>query len=223
MTEVPFMMFGSTGPRPEKTAYWELVNGEPITPRHERPSLIGDKDPPLEESVRLLFEDFADFGDVLNRWFIDNVSRWRVQELPVTELSIGFHDIPSFGRRYEVFSGPIKLGLLEISASYPYDINQKNVCACVELMWARLLRWDVLMDLLGSVAVHINSPNTSSVDRIQSAMIRSLWDSLHIADQDSGLDWGNLAITLQGTAAFYFIRRNREAFPSSYQVGNIEP
>jgi hypothetical protein len=31
-------MFGSRGERPKKKIYWELVHGEPIAPRHQRPT-----------------------------------------------------------------------------------------------------------------------------------------------------------------------------------------
>ena len=144
----------------------------------------------------------------MNHWFADEHtgSRWRIQEQPRTELSIGFREGPAFGRRYEIFCGPIKIGAMEISASYPYTVGNKNIRASIELMWVRLLSWDTLTNFLGAVATHINSAGDSNnAIRIQSAMARSLWDSLKIENQDFGLNWGELEMTLEGRGDFYFL------------------
>ena len=212
-------LFGNRGSRPKKKVYWNLVSGEPISPKHQRPQAIGDAHPTLaNDADRQFFIDFFEFGDVVNCWFADthSGSRWRIQEQPKTELNIGFYDSPAFGRGYEVFCGPIKLGTMEISAAYPYKADARNVRLSMQLMWVRLLSWDALMDLLGSVATHINSPGDhNNVMRIQSAMARSLWDSLRIEDEDLGFNWGDLEITLEGTAAFYFSRKNNKSFQES--------
>ena len=209
-------MFGNRGSRPKKKVYWELVKGGPISPKHQRPQVIGDAHPTLaDDADRQFFNDFVDFGDVMNWWFSDehSGSRWRVQELSTTELNIGFYDSPSFGRTYEVFLGPIKLGRMEISASYPYSHDEKKIRLSIELMWVRLLYWDTLTDFLGSAATHVNSTGDfNNVTRIQSAMTRSLWDSLRIEDEDLGLNWGDLEITLEGSASFYFSRKQSEYF-----------
>lgn len=60
-------MFGNKGSRPKKKVYWDLVSGEPISPKHQRPQVIGDKHPNLaDNSDRQFFVDYSDFGDVLN-------------------------------------------------------------------------------------------------------------------------------------------------------------
>ena len=196
------------------------MRGEPISPKHQRPQAIGDAHPTLAgDDDRQFFIDFFEFGDVINWWFTDDGSRWRIQERSKTELNIGFYDSPTFGRGYEVFCGPIKLGTMEISASYPYTADEKNIRLSIELMWVRLLSWDALMDLLGSVATHINSAGDSSnVMRIQSAIARSLWDSLRIEDEDLGLNWGDLEVTLVSRAEFYFSRKNSKYFRESLRA-----
>lgn len=208
-------MFGSRGSRPKTEFYEALRNGDPITPRHDRPAAIGDSYSSsylVADDDRRFFEEFFDFGDVLNWWFADDYSdsRWRIQELSTTELMLGFHEDPSFGRRYEAFCGPTKLGLIEISGIYT---DEREVLATVELRWIRLLNWDTVVSFLDSLALHIDQRGSSeNKARIQSAMNRSLWDSLMITDGDEGLDWGTLDVTLIGSADFYFARRNSEHF-----------
>jgi hypothetical protein len=218
-------VFGNRGDRPKKKVYRDLVHGEPISPKHQRPQAIGDAYPTLAGDIDRQFF-ISEFGDVMNWWFADEHtrSRWRIQELPKTELSIGFYDSPAFGRRYEIFRGPTKLGAMEISASYPYKVGNKNIQASIELMWVRLLSWDTLTDFLGSVSTHINTAGDSdNFIRIQSAMARSLWDSLRISDQDLGLNWGELEMTLEGSADFYFSRRDSKTFRASPRSASRAP
>ena len=71
-------MFGNRGSRPKKKVYWDLVRGEPISPKHHRPQAIGDGHPNLaDDNDRQFFTDFLEFGDVMNWWF-DNVAEWRL-------------------------------------------------------------------------------------------------------------------------------------------------
>ena len=80
-------MFGNRGSRPKKKVYWDLVmNGEPISPKHQRPKAIGDKlanSHLVSDDDRKFFEDFFEFGDVINLFLADRHvgSRWRIQEL----------------------------------------------------------------------------------------------------------------------------------------------
>lgn len=112
-----------------------------------------------------------------------------MQEQPKTELTIGVYDSPAFGRRYDVFCGPTKLGILEIQASYPYTAEKPNVRASTSLMWVRLLSWDTVMKFLSCIALHIDDVgDLGNSARIQGAMNRSLWNSLIVHDEDLGLD-----------------------------------
>jgi hypothetical protein len=200
--------------RPKKKVYQQLVSGKPISPKHQRPPIIGDEYGLADDADRLFFSDFFEFGDVMNWWLADQHvgSRWRIQELPKTELSIDFRDSPEFGRTYEIFCGPIKLGCMEISASSRYE-RTKKVQASIELEWVRLLSWDNLTSFLSAVATHVNSADDfNNFANIQGSMSRCLWDSLVVRDQDLGLDWGSLEVTLQGMADFYFSRKDSKGF-----------
>jgi hypothetical protein len=215
------VLFRRTNPkrgRPKKKFYWDLVRGPAITPTHSRPEPINELRWGLSEADRQFFDDFYDFGDVVNWWFAEdyNQSRWRLQELKDTELKIGNYDSPSYGRRYEVFCGPTKLGTLEIRAAYKYNVSETNVNASIELQWVRLLGFDTLAEFLGGVATHIDSSEESG-KRIHAEITRSLWNSLDITpdDYDGLLDWGELEITLTGNAQFYFDRKNSKSFQSA--------
>jgi hypothetical protein len=203
-------MFGNRGSRPKKKVYWDLARGEPISPKHQQPQSMGNL---ADDIDRQFFNDFSEYGEVLNWWLSDKHtgSRWRVQEQAQTELTIGAYDSPIFGRRYDVFCGPTKLGILEVAAMYPYTAQKPNIRASINLTWIRLLSWDTVMDFLGSVAAHVDDDVDSHGNslRIQNAMNRCLWDSLVIHYEDFGLDWGDLDVTLQGSARFYFDRRRR--------------
>lgn len=205
-------MFGTRAGRPKQKVYRALVQGDPISPKHQRPKSAGNL---ADRTDQLFFNDFFDFGDVVNWWLSDehSWSRWRIQEIADTELRHGFRDSPSFGRTFEIYCGPTKLGTLEISASYSYDLDKNEIRASIELVWVRLLSWDTVVDFLHAIAIHIDSSNSfDSGLRIQAAMSRCLWDSFIIHDEDLGLEWGELTLTLQGFAKFYFDRKNSEAF-----------
>jgi hypothetical protein len=129
-------------------------------------------------------------------------------------LKIGDYDSPNYGRRYEVFCGPRKLGTLEIKAAYKYE-TEKIVRASIKLIWVRLLSFEILAGFLRAIATHIDSEKNNGEEnrtRIHSAITRSLWNSLNISDDDSDLDWGELEATLEGNADFYFGRRDCEGF-----------
>lgn len=212
------VLFARTNPkrgRPKKKVYWDLVSGAAITPKHSRPEAIKELHFGLDECDRQFFNEFYDFGDVVNWCFEDRYSssRWRLQELKDTALQIGRDDSPSYGRRYEVFCGPTKLGTLEIKPSYDYATTN-NVRASIDLNWVRLLSWDTLVTFLSGVAWHIDSRDTREENwgRIHSAITRSLWNSLNINDDDYDGDWGTLEVSLTGNADFYLGRRDCQAF-----------
>ena len=83
-------------------------------------------------------------------------------------------------------------------------------------MWVRLLSWETVVDILGTIESHIcdRDQNSKEEHRIGAALNRALWNSLTISGYDFGgaVDWGELEVTLQGRAPFYFNRRNSKAF-----------
>jgi hypothetical protein len=196
-------MFFWSGDRPKRKVYRELVSGPIISPNHRAPQSL----PSLAHDFdRQFFSDFRRFGEVLNRWFGDEytASRWRVQERSNAELHIDYFDYPLFGRSYEVFYGATKLGILEVRASQFYQ-KDRVVIASIEIEWVRLLPWATVAEFPHVVAMYVRSPNNDdSTARIQTALNRALWDSLVVHDQDLGLDWGQLELSLEGNAEFYF-------------------
>jgi hypothetical protein len=201
---------------PKKKFYRNLTSGSPITPKHQRPKTI---DSLADEAERQTLIEFRDFGDVVNWWLADEHlgSRWRLQELADTHLQIGFRDSPAFGRRYELYFGPQKLGTLEVTAGY-HPRFARTYNATIELMWVRLLPWEAVTTILRTIADHICDNDKASHDAasiaINGAMTVALWDSLEITGYDFGgaTDWGNLELTLSGPAPFYLDRRNSKAF-----------
>lgn len=92
-----------------------------------------------------------------------------------------------------------------------------RIGSAVRRSGVRLLSWDTLMDFLSAVASHVSSGgDVSNVARIQSAMGRALWDSLIVGHQDLGSDWGELELTLEGRADFYFSGKDSKHFRESH-------
>ena len=74
------------------------------------PNKIGESAPSLVRLQDLLFfDDFRDFGGVVNCWLGDEHvgGPWRRQELPDTDLTLNASDMLDFGRRYDQI--PIEL------------------------------------------------------------------------------------------------------------------
>jgi hypothetical protein len=108
-----------TRPDQKKKFAKQLWHSQPIEPKHHRPKVIGDKYPGLANDWhQRFFPDFAEFAEIVNYDLAAeyNQSRWRLQELPTTELKLNrFSDSgPDFGRRYALFT--IKRG----SGSWKY-------------------------------------------------------------------------------------------------------
>jgi hypothetical protein len=134
-------------------------------------------------------------------------SRWRLQELAKTELvgALALEDMPSYGRRYQIFCGPQRLGVLEIRNSYPYTAEEKKVHASIELEWVRLLPWDTVVQFLHCCADYISDAgDVRNSTSIQAAMNRCLWEGLRISDEDYELNCGTLEVSLFGSAPYYF-------------------
>src|SRR5215510_11942735 len=69
----------------------QLYDTRPITPKHRPPKAIGGQFESLvSKEDRVFFADFADFANVVNWWLAGEYvqSRWRLQELPETELGL---------------------------------------------------------------------------------------------------------------------------------------
>jgi hypothetical protein len=93
-----------------------LIDNKPIVPRHQRPKSVGEGWG-VHDQDRKFFADFEDFADVVNWWFDDthDGGPWRLQELADTELRLGFHDSPTYGRRYDIYHNQVRVGTLELS------------------------------------------------------------------------------------------------------------
>ena len=69
-----------------------------------------------------VFYEFDDFADVMNWYLADDVinSRWRLQDLPDTDVSRAGDDGPTPGRAYAVFHNQLEVGKLEIHGGVFY-------------------------------------------------------------------------------------------------------
>jgi hypothetical protein len=195
-----------------------LLWGGTITPRHERPRVVGDKYPRLANDYdRRFFADFRDFADVVNWWLAgDGASPWRLQELPDTALQLDRHrDGPSFGRRYSLFHNTIRVGTLELSPGLDHIINQQptSVHTHVQLKDVRLLPFRSVMGLLTDLAMHLSSnkpPEALEIrERIHFALTRVLWQAQQIpeVELEGVLDLGEIDLRVNGSANWYFVRR----------------
>jgi hypothetical protein len=196
-----------------------VMSSKPIVPKHQSPKSMGGQ---LENTFlvsredRMFFTDFVDFGVVVNWWLGDEDvgSPWRLQELPNTELSIGFRDTPSFGRRYDIFYNQVRLGTLEIYPGYPYSAEQQTVYTAIELEWVRLLDFDTLRGFLENIASHVCNNDTRSKEYLETrvyidrALSRVLWQNQRITQFDfDGQGYGELELLLEGSPVRYFDRR----------------
>jgi hypothetical protein len=202
-------------PKPKKKFITALLHSEPIAPKHQPPKTIGDQFPSLvTEQDRLFFGDFADFADVVNWWLSDDGGRWRLQELPETELELDFSDTPNFGRRYTIFYNQVRLGILEVSPSFEYSTDKPNVYTNIELDCIRLLSFDTVEGFLTDIALHGCNPDQKTQEhfktrqRIHRALTQVLWQVQQISESGTDSeDWGDLEVRLDGSATWYFTRR----------------
>jgi hypothetical protein len=196
-----------------------LMSSKPIVPKHQSPKSMGGQ---LENTFlvtqedRLFFTDFVDFGAVVNWWLGDEDvgGPWRLQELPNTELSIGFSDTPRFGRRYDIFYNQVRLGTLEIYPGSPYSAEQQIVYSAIELEWVRLLDFDTLHRFLEDIALHVCDNDTRTKEYLQTrvyidrALSRVLWQNQRITQYNfDGQGYGELELLLEGSPVWYFGRR----------------
>lgn len=196
--------------RLKKQFFDRLLRSDPITPKHEPPPPLKKDEWWVNEGVMKFFDDFEDFGYVVNWWLADEHvgSHWRVQELPNAELRLGSYDSPTYGRRYAIFCNQIKLGILEVHDFDPCVIAQ------IKIEFVRLLSFGEIQDFLVAIALHICDPNPDSKEYIDArqtidrAMIAVCWESGEISDEfDLGGNYGEINLRLVGSAEWYFGRR----------------
>ena len=209
---------GRRPPTPKKKVIAALLHSKPIAPKHKPPKTIGEKFPSLvTEKDRLFFDDFAEFAAVVNLWLADEFEDFscRLQELPDTELRLGgISDMPHFGRRYAIFHNQVRVGTLEVSPGFPYGVENRNVRATIELNWVRLLAFDAVVGFLADIAKHVSDPDPNSEEYLQTdlgiiyALTRVMWQTQQISEFGmDGEDWGDLELQINGSASWYFVRR----------------
>jgi hypothetical protein len=201
-----------------------LFDSKPITPKHQPP-------PPLTEGyargerVLQFFSDFGHFANVVNWWLVDE-SRWRLQELPETELGLpiafsGYEPQgPTFGRSYAVFYNQVRLGALEVAPRFSYSADDPRVTTYIHLDHVRLLSFETIRDFFAAIALHTCdfSPGTKEYVEAQQAIDRAMTEVLWQISQvsrfgfDYGEDHGEINLRLDGTATWYVERRDCEAF-----------
>ena len=105
---------------PKRKFLTQLLDGEPITPKHATSSLQNGIELFISDADRRFFSDFEMFADALNHRFQPN-EPWRVQELPNAELT--GREEPDYGRRYEIFYNKYSVGDLQIFAGHPLRLR----------------------------------------------------------------------------------------------------
>jgi hypothetical protein len=140
-----------------------------------------------------------------------------LQELPETELKLGYREHPDFGRRYAIFYNQVSLGTLEVSPGSPgyrYGTEKPVVCSHIELDWVRLIGFDTIRGFLEVIALHVCNAEVDTAEYaatrvyIDRALTKVLWQTQYIMQSDlDGTDYGELELCLEGSAAWYLERR----------------
>jgi len=108
----------------------------------------------------------------VNRWLTDEhvASRWRLQNLPETDLSINvdFSSGPTIGRRYALFYNQTRLGEVEIrpACEPAYSAETPQVYTNIEIRWVRLLGINDITELLNVIAWHVSDSRPESDEYI---------------------------------------------------------
>lgn len=201
-----------------------LLHSGPITPKHQSPKSIGEGISSLvtEEDQRF-FDDFSDFARVVNWWLADKDvgGPWRLQELPDTELTLHFSDMPNFGRRYSVFHNQVKVGILEVfPAGIKCGAEEPWVHTDIEIEWVRLLSYRTIRSFLHDIAMHVTDPRPDTNQHLQNetlidqALADVMWETQRISDAGmDGKGYGQLELRLHGLANWYIERRNAPGLP----------
>jgi hypothetical protein len=205
----------------------QLYDTKPITPKHRPPKAIGGKfESCVSEEDRVFFADFADFANVVNWWLADEAvgSRWRLQELPETELSLhGVFDYgPTFGRSYAVFYNQVRLGALEVKPHFSYSADDPRVITYIHLDNVRLLSFETIRDFFAAIAElacydsrdgkEYFKTQQAAQQAIDRAMTEALWRSNEVDVYNNMLDrierinapdYGEIDLRLDGVARWY--------------------
>jgi hypothetical protein len=209
-----YRSFGSDHRRPvlkppklKKKFIEALLRSEPIVPKHEAPKdLVGSM---VSDDDRQFFADFREFGEVINRWLADKYSyerRWRLQELPDSELRHHYSDTPSYGRRFSIFHNQVCVGDLEISAGLHYSPETPKVQVDINLRWVRVLGFQNVCGFLNSLVHNIQDPKERGEARlaIDRALMEVLFETQEIwEDDDFEPGYGDLELSLSGSAVSY--------------------
>jgi hypothetical protein len=221
----------------------QLYDTKPITPKHRPPKAIGGKfESCVRKEHRVFFADFADFANVVNWWLADEHvrSRWRLQELPETELRLhGVFDYgPTFGRSYAVFYNQVRLGALEVEPRFSYSADDPRVTTYIHLDDVRLLSFETIRDFFAAIAEHACYDSRDGKEyfeaqqAIDRAMTEALWRSNEV-DVDNNIldningaapDYGEIDLQLDGVARWYLERREalrkQDTAPESHARGS---
>jgi hypothetical protein len=216
---VTYSLAAQRQPKLKKKFRKQLYGTNPITPKHQPPKAIGGKFESLvRKQDRVFFADFADFASVVNWWLADEHvgSRWQLQELPETELSLhGVFDYgPTFGRSYAVFFNEVRLGALEVKPSGRYSPDHPCVITYLHLDYVRLLSFKTIRDFFDVIAMHACYYSRDSKEyfeaqqAIDRAMTEALWRSNEVDVYNiNAPDYGEIDLRLDGLASWYLERR----------------
>jgi hypothetical protein len=211
--------FGSDHRRPvlkpaklKKKFIEALLYSKPIVPKHEAPeNLVGSL---VFDNDRQFFDDFRDFGEVVNLWLADEYShsrRWRLQELSDTELRHHYSDMLSYGRRFSIFHNQVCVGDLEISAGPRYSPETPNVHLDIKLRWVRVLGFENVVGFLREIAGYTQADFRESRWAIDHAVLGVLCETQEIWDDDDfEPGYGDLELCLSGERGRYHYFREAQ-------------
>lgn len=167
-----------------------LWRSKPITPKHEPPPPLDEKQYGVDKETLQFFSDFEGFANAVNAWLAGPYThplsnQWRLQELPKSDLSLwASHAGPTYGRTYAVFHNQVRLGEIEIKPDRKYSSQNPRVTAHIELDWLRLLHFESFRSFLTDIAMHVGEYRPGTMDYVQvnqeidRAVISVLWNAL---------------------------------------------
>jgi hypothetical protein len=200
---------------PTRELRYQLLFDERITPNNQPPPPLKEGASGVSKNDLQFFHDFRDFADTVNAWmtYLDTSpwwNAWRLQELPDSKLEPGPFDDddflpPTYGRRYAIFHNQVNLGTLEASGTlYP------KVHVVIKLKYVRLLSLSAVQGFLSNISQLVCDPGdqqeTDAQQKIDRAITEVLWHASEIWNKADG-DYGQIELRLQGSAEFYFERR----------------
>ena len=138
-----------------------------------------------------------------------------MQELPDTELTLHFSDMPNFGRRYSIFHNQVKVGILDVfPAGIHYGSEEPQVYTDIKIEWIRLLSYRTIRGFLQDIALHVTDPRPDTNEHLKNetlidrALAEVVWKTQRVSDAGIGEGYGQLELRLYGLANWYFERKN---------------